>query len=156
MEKLEAVKQLVRANNYQNNDITFKQCQKLGFTVNRVGLEVFARKLRAIDKADTPANPGAFAQPQEHSHSGSTLSFEKSSIELAERRDSTPGNSSVSVASNITPINKAEIRRQPASVDPIERKREITFELGTIKVREYELLQELNSLAHTEQTAGAY
>ncbi|HCA77650.1 MAG TPA: hypothetical protein DEP33_14210, partial [Alteromonas sp.] len=52
MEKLETVKRLVRQNNYRDNDITYRQCQELGVTVNRVGLEIFARKLRAMDRAD--------------------------------------------------------------------------------------------------------
>lgn len=156
MEKLETVKRLVRQNNYKNNDITYKQCLELGVTVNRVGLEIFARKLRAMDRAEEVNAHKEFSMARQagtgpvHSR---TFSFEKSSVELGSysehyRADSQP--------SNVTHLNKAEIRRKPLATDPTERKREITFELGTIRVREYELLQELNILEHNERLAGAH
>ena len=156
MEKLKTVKRLVRQNNYKDNDITYKQCQELGVTVNRVGLEIFARKLRTMDRADeinAHKEQSMAAQNESNGSAHSALSFEKSSY--------LPGSfeqnhSSSAHYSNVTPLNKAEVRRKPLSVDPNERKREITFELGTIKVREYELLQELNILEHSEKLAEAH
>ncbi|MBR9794247.1 MAG: hypothetical protein GYB58_21135 [Gammaproteobacteria bacterium] len=156
MEKLETVKRLVRQNNYRDNDITYKQCQELGVTVNRVGLEIFARKLRAMDRADeinAHKEQSMAAQAQQNGSPSAGLSFEKSAY--------IPGTyehnySSSTQYSNVTPLNKAEVRRKPLPNDPTERKREITFELGTIKVREYELLQELNILEHNERMAEAH
>ena len=156
MEKLETVKRLVRQNNYRDNDITYKQCQELGVTVNRVGLEIFARKLRAMDRADeinAHKEQSMAAQAEQNGNPSSGLAFEKSSY--------IPGSfeqnySSSGQYSNVTPLNKAEIHRKPLPNDPTERKREITFELGTIKVREYELLQELNILEHSERMAEAH
>ncbi|PRO73399.1 hypothetical protein C6Y40_11740 [Alteromonas alba] len=156
MEKLETVKRLVRQNNYRENDITYKQCQELGVTVNRVGLEIFARKLRAMDRADeinAHKEQSMAAQAEQNGNPSSGLAFEKSSY--------IPGSfeqnySSSAQYSNVTPLNKAEIHRKPLPNDPTERKREITFELGTIKVREYELLQELNILEHSERMAEAH
>lgn len=156
MEKLETVKRLVRQNNYRDNDITYKQCQELGVTVNRVGLEIFARKLRAMDRADeinAHKEQSMAAQAEQNGSPSSGLAFEKSSY--------IPGSfeqnySSSAQYSNVTPLNKAEIHRKPLPNDPTERKREITFELGTIKVREYELLQELNILEHSERMAEAH
>ncbi|MEC9259909.1 MAG: hypothetical protein VYD53_01075 [Pseudomonadota bacterium] len=156
MEKLETVKRLVRQNNYRDNDITYKQCQELGVTVNRVGLEIFARKLRAMDRADeinAYKEQSMAAQAEQNGTPSARLSFEKSSY--------IPGAvgqnfSSSSQYANVTPLNKAEVHRKPLPNDPTERKREITFELGTIKVREYELLQELNILEHSERLAEAH
>ncbi|NVK56740.1 MAG: hypothetical protein HWE26_14125 [Alteromonadaceae bacterium] len=156
MEKLETVKKLVRANNYKNNDVTFKQCQKLGVTVNRVGLEMFARKLRSIDKADGTYQHDDYSKTSDTDISGKALHFDKSSIQLAERHDSDPLTSPSTTVSNVTHLKTVEPLHGPVAVDPIERKREITFELGTIKVREYELLQELNSLAHNDKSAEAF
>ncbi|GGF57670.1 hypothetical protein [Alteromonas lipolytica] len=155
MEKLETVKRLVRQNNYKNNDITFKQCQDLGVTVNRVGLEIFARKLRAMDRAEEINLYKE--QPMEQAHTSvqpsATLSFEKSSVELGNYSEHYRARTQVS---NVTHLSKAEVLRKPLPNDPAERKREITFELGTIKVREHELLQELNSIEHKERLAGAH
>ncbi|MDY6928552.1 MAG: hypothetical protein SWN10_15800 [Pseudomonadota bacterium] len=156
MEKLETVKRLVRQNNYRDNDITYKQCQELGVTVNRVGLEIFARKLRAMDRADeinAYKEQSMAAQAEQNGMPAQSPSFEKSSFipEIFEQNFS-----SSEQYSNVTPLNKAEIHRKPLPNDPTERKREITFELGTIKVREYELLQELNILEHNERMAEAH
>mgnify|MGYP001177200032 FL=1 len=156
MEKLETVKRLVRQNNYRDNDITYKQCQELGVTVNRVGLEIFARKLRAMDRADeinAHKEQSMAAQAEQNSLPATSLSFEKSSYipGAFEQNDS-----SSTQYYNVTPLSKAEVHRKPLPNDPTERKREITFELGTIKVREYELLQELNILEHSERLAEAH
>ncbi len=79
MEKLETVKRLVRQNNYKDNDITYKQCQELGVTVNRVGLEIFARKLRTMDRADeinAHKEQSMAAQNESNGSAHSALSFE--------------------------------------------------------------------------------
>ena len=156
MEKLETVKRLVRQNNYRDNDITYKQCQELGVTVNRVGLEIFARKLRAMDRADEVnayKERSMAAQAEQNGSPATGLSFEKSSYISGTFEQNY---SSSTQYSNVTPLNKAEVHRKPLPNDPTERKREITFELGTIKVREYELLQELNFLEHNERMAEAH
>ena len=156
MEKLETVKRLVRQNNYRDNDITYRQCQELGVSVNRVGLEIFARKLRAMDRADeinAHKEQSMAAQAEQNGTATTELSFEKSSYIHGAFKQSF---SSATQYSNVTPLNKVEARYKTLSNDPIERKREITLELGTIRVREYELLQELNLLEHNERMAEAH
>ena len=155
MEKLETVKRLVRQNNYKNNDITYKQCQELGVTVNRVGLEIFARKLRAMDRAEE------INSMNKHSMSGADTAVNQHQSLSFETSSQTPGAYSNtyrqgSYHSNVTPLTKAEAYRKPLIKDPAERKREITLELGTIKVREYELLKELNFLEHNDKFAEVH
>lgn len=154
MEKLETVKRLVRENNYKNNDITYKQCQELGVTVNRVGLEIFARKLRTMDRAEEVNSHKLHSMAEETRQATSrrTLTFERSSVELGSFNSVSPY---ASHSSNITHLNQVENRRQSGTFDPAERKREITFELGTIKVREQQLLIELNSLDDVDSAAEA-
>ena len=152
MEKLETVKRLVRENNYKDNDITYKQCMALGVTVNRVGLEIFARKLRAIDKAEE-INSHKDMSMTNRSSAVSSSQTERSYIELSDYQS--PARP-YSIPSNVTHLNRADSKRVESHVDPTERKREITFELGTIKVREHELLQELNIIEHQEKLAKAH
>ena len=153
MEKLETVKSLVRANNYKNNDVTYKQCLEMGVSVNRVGLEIFARKLRAMDRAEEIEAHKNQSMQSSHSsplQSERMMDFEKSSIEYGSgiQLSSDEGNVGFGKVTNIASI---ETRRQMPGYSPTERKKEITFELGTIKVREYELLQELNMLIAEEK-----
>lgn len=154
MEKLETVKRLVRENNYKNNDITYQQCQKLGVTVNRVGLEIFARKLRTMDRAEEINSQKLHSMAEEARQAASqrSLTFERSSVELGSFNSVSPY---ASHSSNITHLSQVESRRKNSSFDPAERKREITFELGSIKVREQQLLHELNNLAIIEDAAEA-
>lgn len=152
MEKLETVKSLVRANNYKNNDVTYKQCLDMGVSVNRVGLEIFARKLRAMDRAEeieAHKNHSMQYSQSQRLHGESMLSFEKSSIEYGSGYQR-PSSGTVAELKKVSNIANLESRRKMPGYSPSERKKEITFELGSIKVREYELLQELNLLIAEE------
>ncbi len=152
MEKLETVKSLVRANNYKNNDVTYKQCLDMGVSVNRVGLEIFARKLRAMDRAEEIEAHKNQSMQNSHSagnRSESMMTFEKSSIEFGSGFQRSPKNSTKELG-KVTHIAELESRRKAHGFTPSERKKEITLELGTIRVREYELLQELNLLIAEE------
>lgn len=153
MEKLETVKSLVRANNYKNNDVTYKQCLDMGVSVNRVGLEIFARKLRAMDRAEEIEAHKNHSMQNSHSvgnRSESMMTFEKSSIEFGSGFQRTSKNSANELGT-VTHIAELESRRKAHGFTPSERKKEITLELGTIRVREYELLQELNLLIAEEK-----
>lgn len=63
MEKIDIVKRLIRANNYEHCDRTFEQCVELGIQVNRVALGRFAAKLELIDKAERQRNRRNAAKP---------------------------------------------------------------------------------------------
>ena len=78
------------------------------------------------------------------------MDFEKSSIEYGSGIQLSSDEENVGFG-KVTNIASIESRRQMPGYSPTERKKEITFELGTIKVREYELLQELNMLIAEEK-----
>eukprot|EP00581_Thalassiosira_minuscula_P039685 CAMPEP_0184473774 /NCGR_PEP_ID=MMETSP0740-20130409/127290_1 /TAXON_ID=385413 /ORGANISM="Thalassiosira miniscula, Strain CCMP1093" /LENGTH=194 /DNA_ID=CAMNT_0026850813 /DNA_START=57 /DNA_END=638 /DNA_ORIENTATION=- len=51
VEKVELVKRVIRQNNYDQYEKTFRQCSELGLNINRQALDRFANKLELIDKA---------------------------------------------------------------------------------------------------------
>lgn len=150
MEKLETVKKLVRANDYRNNDITFKQCLELGVEVNRVGLEIFAKKLRAMDHAANIESAKGPYVPESEADDESTASFAKKPLNYAvEQAIHTESFNH----SNITSLNTVSNGTNGQQFDPKVRKKEITFELGSIRIREQELLKELYIIDNDYQAA---
>lgn len=65
MEKVDIIKRLIRANNYQHCERVMEQCIELGIHVNRVGLTRFAAKLELIDKAERQRNRRKSAQAKQ-------------------------------------------------------------------------------------------
>lgn len=167
MEKLETVKQLVRANNYKDNDKTYQQCLELGVYVNRVGLEEFSRKLRSLDRNEEIDAMRSTYSPSSHSQShkptSNPISYEKSSYSFGQSSNVTQAvfndrnglqeSSSNGALDNIeamTSSSNHNISHARQYKEAKQREAEITFELGEMKIREFQLLQELNNLAsHT-------
>ena len=124
MEKIDIVKRLVRANNYQHCDNTFKQCIELGIHVNREALERFSAKLELIDNAER--QKARRNQQQKLTH---------------------PAPLTNPLTQPVKPGKPVPAQSRMSYDEIKQREAEITFELGTMKIREHQLLEELNSLS---------
>jgi hypothetical protein len=51
-EQVDVIKQLIRQNNYKDNDLTLQQCLRMGVSVNVHSLGRFAEKLELLDRAE--------------------------------------------------------------------------------------------------------
>ena len=195
MEKVDIVKRLIRANNYEQCDRTFEQCVELGIQVNRVALGRFAAKLELIDKAERQRNRRNASKPQAQAKPQTTrapsqrqpaakpttsLRYEQASnLEIAaspaqQQSAEAPRSQPREVVSNAelnmalqqdalaempqvieSALNELKANAPSMPVLPEEmtyeqvkqREAEITFELGSMKIREHALLQELNALS---------
>lgn len=117
-DQVEKVKRIIRAHNYANPDETHEACQKLGIQVNRDALDRFSKKLFAVDNAPK-----------------TSLSPEKSSVKITPSASKT---SPISTANNV--LNSSDY------INIEKRQNEISHELGALKIKEHELLQEFCAL----------
>ena len=141
-EKVELVKQLIRKNNYRQYEKTHQQCNSLGITVNRDALDRFAEKLELIDKAQQARSQRHYQHPSQDLPISAPLYPTTKRTEASFQQQ--------------VPKSTQSTYRPGASVIAVEdmtyeqvkkRETEITFELGALKIKESELLQELNSLS---------
>lgn len=51
-DKVEMIKNLIRANNYKDSQKTYEQCMNVGISVNFMSLTRFTEKLELLDRAD--------------------------------------------------------------------------------------------------------
>lgn len=137
VEKLEIVKRLIRKNHYNQYDKTHNECIELGLNVRRAALDKLADKLALLDKKSPPTldfqkSPEHQTKPEEtfgDEHGEENQTF----IELGD-------SSTVKTQHTSKPYKSYEEMEQ--------RQSEITFELGTLKIKEHELLTELSQLKH--------
>lgn len=114
------VKKIIRKYDYGNYEQTHKECVELGLNVNRPALDRFVEKLQMLDSQAKSKSKILFDDDE------GAADKQQGSIELA--------NDAVTSA-------KTANYSQFAS-----RAEEITFELGALKIRESELLQELSQI----------
>lgn len=141
-EKVELVKQLIRKNNYRQFEKTHQQCTSLGITVNREALDRFAEKLEIIDKAQKARSLRHYQHPVADVHLSASNRQARQSAVTAHLYTDTETRSS-SYQSGISPVAVEDMTYEQVK----KRETEITFELGALKIKESELLQELNNLS---------
>lgn len=191
VEKVELVKRVIRQNNYDQYEKTFRQCSELGLNINRQALDRFANKLELIDKAQLSkrqyelqkleiakqqddrekarnaerARQLKLQKKQQQNTQVSAESQRLKDIELDAHLDSMDESLDPMLDDVIDEAPRPEQRsrdrrstdkrraRQPStkktdlSYEQVkQRETEITFELGELKIRENELLQELIKL----------
>ena len=138
VEKLEVVKRLIRKNDYHQYDKTYDECVELGLNVRRPALDKFADKLAILDKQNPPKIE--FDKTPEHKVTGSVIYGDEESL----------GNKDfIQWESTQNDIEPQPIEKSYANYDEMKKRQsEITFELGTLKIKEHELLTELSRLKH--------
>lgn len=207
VEKVELVKRVIRQNNYDQYEKTFRQCSELGLNINRQALDRFANKLELIDKAQLSKrqyelHKMELAEQEEKENMGHVRSEElnaqrllgkkkqqrqrqqrlkqqqiqqsrQNSIDSQREKDleldahldsmseSLDPKLDEPLSDDVAPAPVTRERRKPQRQEPRrssrnqpelsyeqvkQRETEITFELGEIKIRENELLQELIKL----------
>lgn len=137
VEKIEKVKQIIRAHNYSNYERAHQDCQELGINVNRPALDRFADRLLITDKERKqkklePVQPSTQLAPSEKELMASSIQIQPKSKKKKAVKEATPANTS-----KTTQLSYGDMQK---------RQSEITFELGELKIRENELLQELQAL----------
>jgi len=136
IEKIEKVKQIIRAHNYSNYERAHQDCQELGINVNRPALDRFADRLLVTDKEKKqkkldPVAPSLHFAPSEQQ-------LDATSIEIKPQKTTKQTGKKVTKAmSNTSSLSYGDMQK---------RQNEITFELGELKIRESELLLELQAL----------
>lgn len=128
VEKVEMVKKIIRKYDYSNFEQTHKECVEMGLKVNRPALDRFGEKLQQMDNK-ARAQLEFDAQP-EHTVDSIELApdYYGDEHDLADRTPTTQSQS----GSGFTQFK--------------DRSDEITFELGSLRIRENELLKELTSI----------
>ncbi|GAA0852130.1 hypothetical protein [Aliiglaciecola litoralis] len=185
VEKVELVKRVIRQNNYDQYEKTFRQCSELGLNINRQALDRFANKLELIDKAQLSKRQyelhkmelaaqdekrkRALQQGSRNSYQGQSEQGSSKDMELEAHLDSLTSEELAPRTRQAPPPppprqpspapaqqrQVARPRRRPAAHGDMtyeqvkQRETEITFELGELKIRENELLQELIRLTET-------
>lgn len=153
VEKLERVKQIVRAHNYSNYERAHQDCQELGINVNRPALDRFADRLFETDKGrkHTKLTPVAAsvqlaASAPEVTESG--IRITPKSAKDKRNKTSHKRDKKQATTPSSQPHSSTETQLAPplSYTDVQKRTHEITFELGQLKIRENELLMELNGL----------
>jgi hypothetical protein len=155
-EKVELVKQLIRKNNYRQFERTHQQCISLGITVNREALDRFAEKLELIDKAQKARSMRYYQHPvvdenlsvtnkqgRQQAKSQLAMSTQTHAPALSAPLYPRGEKSAPGYQSGISPVAVEDMTYEQVK----KRETEITFELGALKIKESELLQELNSLS---------
>jgi hypothetical protein len=153
-EKVELVKQLIRKNNYRQFEKTHQQCTSLGITVNREALDRFAEKLELIDKAQKARSMRHYQHPVADEHipvsnkqgrqqSKSHLTMPPQSTAMSAPLYPRTDSGAHGYQSGISPVAVEDMTYEQVK----KRETEITFELGALKIKESELLQELNTLS---------
>jgi hypothetical protein len=137
VEKLELVKRLIRKNDYNQYEKTHSECIELGLNVRRPALDKLADKLALLDKQSPPK-----------------LDFEKSPEHLA-KTEITFGDEYTERNKDFIQLEEDQVSQTASKTKTYEsfeemeqRQSEITFELGTLKIKEHELLTELSQLKH--------
>ncbi len=193
VEKVELVKRVIRQNNYDQYEKTFRQCSELGLNINRQALDRFANKLELIDKAQlskrqyelqkleiAKQEQQEYREKARNAERSRQLNLQKKQqqntqvtagsqrlkdIELDAHLDSMDESLDPMLDDVIEETPRPQQRsrdrrsidkrraRQPStkkielSYEQVkQRETEITFELGELKIRENELLQELIKL----------
>lgn len=124
VEKVEMVKKIVRDNNYSDYANAHRQCIELGINVNRPALDNFGKKLQKLDNAPrSQLNPNA---PTLHQVS------DGSNVEYIDRAKARRGE--MELAYDLDSLSSEAAKQRESA---------ITFELGELKIREHQLLQEL-------------
>lgn len=152
IEKVELVKRLIRENNYQDYEKTHQQCLALGISVNRVALDRFADKLALIDKAERARHilHEADRMPTQNVVAASTppVQQQMSAQQLpAQQQMVTQPQQHPAPAHRPQPTPPAPTLQEMTYEQVKQREAEITFELGALKIRENELINELTSLS---------
>lgn len=141
-EKVELVKQLIRKNNYRQFEKTHQQCTSLGITVNREALDRFAEKLEIIDKAQKARSLRHYQHPAVDEYLSPVSKQGRQQLippPLYSELERHSANNQVALSQ--VPIEDMTYQQVK------KRETEITFELGALKIKESELLQELNTLS---------
>lgn len=208
VEKVELVKRVIRQNNYDQYEKTFRQCSELGLNINRQALDRFANKLELIDKAQLSKRQYELhklelAQQEEKENINQARTEERHAQRVLEKKkqqqqqrqqqlrhqqiqqsrqsaidaqrekdmeldahldsmdDDLDPMLDEPLSDDVAPAPVMRERRKPQRQDSRrpnttqpelsyeqvkQRETEITFELGELKIRENELLQELIKL----------
>ncbi|XOV77996.1 MAG: hypothetical protein ACFHVJ_13715 [Aestuariibacter sp.] len=135
VEKVEMVKKIIRKYDYSNFEQTHKECVEMGLKVNRPALDRLGERLQQLDNKA------------------------KAKLEFDEHHDDSPGIELSPDYHSDEPTIITETQEAPqAAPQPVlqptttdfkqfkDRADEITFELGSLRIRENELLTELSSI----------
>lgn len=125
VEKVEMVKKIIRKYDYSNFEQTHKECVEMGLKVNRPALDRFGERLQQMDNKA------------------------KAQLEFDDAPEETGG--AIELAPDYPVDNTPLADRTPTSMDSTytqfkDRADEITFELGSLRIKENELLKELSSI----------
>jgi hypothetical protein len=134
VEKLEIVKRLIRKNDYNQYDKTHNECIELGLNVRRAALDKLADKLALLDKK-TPPTLDFDKDPKHKTRTDEVFGDEYN----LDNKDFLQLDSEVSTRTQNTNVSYEGMEK---------RQNEITFELGTLKIKEHALLTELSQLKH--------
>jgi hypothetical protein len=137
VEKLELVKRLIRKNDYNQYDKTHNECIELGLNVRRAALDKLADKLALLDKKSPPKLD--FEKSPEHMVNAD-IAFGDEYAE--ESRDF------IQIGNDLSQQAAKTTKTYESFEEMEQRQSEITFELGTLKIKEHELLTELSQLKH--------
>ena len=172
-EKVEMVKRIIRRNNYNQYEKTHAQCIELGLVVNRSALDRFADKLQLIDRAELNRRQSEIRELEkaqkraEHNRQQALAAKKQADMQRAKQqmsqnttqstlhsrnRDFDSDNPLLAPAGSTQPTTGAQsartlIHKDMSYEEVKKRETEITFELGEIRIRESELLQELITLS---------
>ena len=119
VEKVEMVKKIIRKYDYSDYERTHKECVELGLNVNRPALDRFGEKLQMLDSQAKSR--------EEFTLEDAPVNESQEPVKL--------------VSEPLTDTNTNGKHSQFAS-----RADEITFELGVLKIREAELMEELKHI----------
>ncbi|MCV2884198.1 hypothetical protein OE749_05785 [Aestuariibacter sp. AA17] len=148
-EKIELVKHIIRQNQYQHLDRCFQQVTALGMSVNMSALKRFAEKLKLIDQVTQQKDRHSTSSPLASTPVKDDLISAVDDV-LSEDEPSNQVTNAVSSQSPPFTVTRNGLE-VPFTADGVtltpteikKREAEITYELGALKIRESELLQEL-------------
>ena len=163
------VKRIIRRNNYNQYEKTHAQCIELGLVVNRTALDRFADKLQLIDRAELNKRQSeinqieraqkkaelrkqqSLANKQRVDSQQPALIQPRSAVSSARRQEAETGNPLLAPAHGAETAKpqrvSTKVHKDMTYEEVKKRETEITFELGEIRIRESELLQELITLS---------
>lgn len=170
IEKIELVKRVIRQNNYEQYEKTYKQCIELGLSINRQALSRFASKLELIDKAHLSKRQFELHKLEQAQRNNKQIIRQAANnktnsaiLESGNEVASSTQSSYLSSSHNektIEPPSYKKLAQDQAATRPVamkpgemsyeqvkQRETEITFALGELKIKENELLQELINLS---------
>lgn len=158
------VKRIIRRNNYNQYEKTHAQCIAQGLIVNRPALDRFADKLQLIDRAELSRRQGDIkeieraqrkAEHNRHIAQPARRTSPPPPTRASRRelpRSEPEGNPLLApvpdrLAQPQIKSGASKPHREMTYEEVKKRETEITFELGEIRIRESELLQELITLS---------